>query len=238
LTVATRSHRGAFVQEERAGALACGAGAEVESFLESVVPCSACVFGSQGRFLDDASLLEKPWEISVSSSVRKREFVAGRIAASMALEKLGFSPSFLPRGERGEPIWPRGVTGSISHTGDLCLCLVALTEGCESVGVDIERVERVDPGLARRVMTCAERGELEGLKGESLVKRVASVFSAKEAYYKLQYPLTGRFVGFCEVEVSFCAGGEFWVVPLVEGLPRARGAHLLVDGVVVSVVWK
>jgi len=208
----------------------------VESLLQSLVPQSACVLQPVSRLQGALLPVERKDAGSMGTS-RLRHFVAGRTAARIALERLGFPKVPVPRGEDGEPLWPAGVCGSISHSRDLCLCLVASSEGVLSVGVDIEEVDRVRPELARRVMTPAERSEWEGLETHQGMVRLALVFSAKEAYFKFQYPITGRFLGFGDAEVHLDPNGGLQVVPLQSG-PSASGVGMVVQGLVVAVLWE
>ena len=46
---------------------------------------------------------------------RRREFCTVRHCARQALRQLGLPPAPVLRGERGEPRWPAGVVGSMTH---------------------------------------------------------------------------------------------------------------------------
>ena len=46
---------------------------------------------------------------------RRREFRTVRHCARQALRQLGLPPAPVLRGERGEPRWPAGVVGSMTH---------------------------------------------------------------------------------------------------------------------------
>ncbi|PZS40918.1 MAG: 4'-phosphopantetheinyl transferase, partial [Pseudonocardiales bacterium] len=46
---------------------------------------------------------------------RRREFRTVRHCARQALRQLGLPPAPVLRGERGEPKWPAGVVGSMTH---------------------------------------------------------------------------------------------------------------------------
>jgi 4'-phosphopantetheinyl transferase EntD len=47
---------------------------------------------------------------------RQHDFAAGRWCAHRTLAALGADVDVIARGRRGEPLWPGGFTGSISHT--------------------------------------------------------------------------------------------------------------------------
>ena len=135
---------------------------------------------------------------------RREEFAAGRLLARRALEKLGFAPSPLLPAEDRSPIWPEGIAGTITHTRNFCAVAVAPQSKSLCLGLDIEDGSPLKDELAERICTPrelewiaantstdAERGRLGKL-----------VFSAKEAFYKCQYPLTKRFLEFEEVELD------------------------------------
>jgi 4'-phosphopantetheinyl transferase EntD len=46
---------------------------------------------------------------------RREEFSAGRCAGRAALACLGVPPVAILQGRRGEPLWPSGFVGSITH---------------------------------------------------------------------------------------------------------------------------
>ena len=65
---------------------------------------------------------------SVSRAVRKRrlEFDTVRHCARQALGELGYSPAPLLKGEWGEPQWPKGIVGSMTHCQGYRAAAVAL----------------------------------------------------------------------------------------------------------------
>lgn len=125
---------------------------------------------------------------------RIADFTAGRSAARDAFGELGLFNVVLPRGKRGPPIWPEGYTGSISHANGWALAVCAPLTACATLGIDIEALT-TDLDLAM-IATQAERAqEIDHL--------AARIFSAKEAVYKAQFPLTGRMLDFPDVEITF-----------------------------------
>jgi 4'-phosphopantetheinyl transferase EntD len=138
---------------------------------------------------------------------RKREYRAGRHCARRALQSLGFAGAPILRRADRTPIWPSGSVGSIAHTGKgdsaVALAAVARAEHRRSLGIDIEQSTALNPDLYSRVLTAREQSYLE--KQELfLAGTLAKLsFSAKEAYYKCQYPLTGQFLDFTDVELHW-----------------------------------
>jgi len=135
---------------------------------------------------------------------RREEFAAGRLLARRALGKLGVAPGPLLPADDRSPIWPEGIAGTISHTRNFCAVAVAPHDRSRCLGLDIEDGSPLKAELAERI--CTPR-ELEWLAANTSTDeergRLAKlVFSAKEAFYKCQYPLTKRFLEFEDVELD------------------------------------
>jgi 4'-phosphopantetheinyl transferase EntD len=78
---------------------------------------------------------------------RRFFFGLGRAAARDALAEVGIAPVAIGSGPGGEPLWPTGIVGAISHTGDLAIAIVGRAADYAGLGVD---VERLTPGLSAR----------------------------------------------------------------------------------------
>lgn len=129
---------------------------------------------------------------------RIRDFATGRHCARMALRGLGLSEAVpIPVGEGREPCWPEGVTGSVSHADGLAGSLVAWSRDYRSIGLDIERQGAVEEAILPLILT---PHELEWVGGDTAM--ATNIFSLKEAFYKMQYPLTRQFLDFREVETD------------------------------------
>jgi 4'-phosphopantetheinyl transferase EntD len=138
--------------------------------------------------------------ISGAFEKRRREFAAGRVCARRALERLGIREYPLLADAEGIPLWPSGVTGSISHAPDFCGTVVARKNAWRSVGFDVEQIARVHPSLWPRLFTPGERSWLEQRERDRN-EMAAVLFSAKEAFFKCWYPVTRLRVDFHDVEV-------------------------------------
>ena len=137
----------------------------------------------------------------VSGAARKRisEFTAGRTLARHAMSRLGLDAAPLLADGNGCPEWPRGITGSISHSGSACLAAVCSTEVVESLGVDIETSfpqNNVYPYI------CTPNELLQISCIDQPAERVQLIFSAKESFFKCYYQTYGRFIGFEAAEVT------------------------------------
>jgi enterobactin synthetase component D / holo-[acyl-carrier protein] synthase len=59
---------------------------------------------------------------------RQAEFTAGRACARTALARLGLPATPVLTGRAGEPRWPAGVTGSVTHCAGYRACAVAFPD--------------------------------------------------------------------------------------------------------------
>lgn len=137
--------------------------------------------------------------ISAFSDFRLRRFLAGRYCASKALEAAGSAQRSVGRDPRsGAPLFPEGYCGSISHTQDHA-CAIAVASGrWAGVGLDIELESERPP--EQLVLSVREREEALAAPQREFSTLLA--FSAKESFYKAQWPLSQTFVDFTEVELE------------------------------------
>jgi 4'-phosphopantetheinyl transferase EntD len=135
---------------------------------------------------------------------RRREFRAGRHCAHAALQKLGIENRTVRRGERGEPLWPAGVCGSISHAGERCVAIAAHRRDYLSIAVDIERDRLIKDDTLERISHESERLQLARAPEKfSSINVRALLFSIKECVHKVYYPLNRHTLDFDDVEVAF-----------------------------------
>ncbi|MES9992117.1 MAG: 4'-phosphopantetheinyl transferase superfamily protein [Candidatus Thiodiazotropha sp.] len=144
--------------------------------------------------------------IEGSVAKRQREFRAGRNAAHAALKQLNAPSGPLLRDENRQPVWPRGYLGSISHCEDSCVAACVSAEDLPSLGIDVEPLKPLSPGVARYIDTDQERVFME--RHPELPRRL--IFSAKESLYKCYHPLIKRFFGFHSVSLDIdTSNGRF-----------------------------
>ena len=176
--------------------------------------------------------------IEGAAQTRVEQFTAGRVCSRLALARLGVAATTpIERGEDRAPIWPRGFTGSITHTDTWCAAAVARLGELRSLGIDLESATPLKEALWRRVCTPEEREWLRELPDPGRMGKV--LFSAKEAVYKCQYPLTSQFLGFHAVQVEV-GDGSFHAVfrqEVGEFKPghEMSGRYLVEDGFVATV---
>jgi 4'-phosphopantetheinyl transferase EntD len=125
--------------------------------IERLVPASVVAAASTRGELQ--TVLSAAEEAAVGRAVetRRREFTTARACARLALLRLGIDPVAIPAGGRGEPVWPLGVVGSITHCRGYRACAVARADEVVGVGVDAEVHEPLPPGVLEHVAFGRER---------------------------------------------------------------------------------
>ncbi|MCK6785867.1 enterobactin synthase subunit EntD [Enterobacter roggenkampii] len=142
----------------------------------------------------DADLLWLPHHAELSNAGRKRkaEHLAGRIAAAHALPDYtvpGIGPS-------GEPLWPEGVSGSITHSGAQAMAVVVRHQDalvgidCEAILPDREARDIQDGIVDAQEAMCLTRS------GYPFALALTLAFSAKESLFKALFPQVKTYMGF------------------------------------------
>jgi 4'-phosphopantetheinyl transferase EntD len=158
----------------------------------------------------EASRLMPEEARSVERAVPKRiqEFAAGRQCARRALAELGYVDVPIPVAPDRQPLWPPGVVGSITHTAGLGAAVVAEGACLAALGVDTELSGAVKPELWQTICVADESAWINALAPGERAAAVTLLFSAKEAFYKCQYPLMGERLGFSDLCVTVLAWGQ------------------------------
>jgi 4'-phosphopantetheinyl transferase EntD len=166
--------------------------------------------------------------------VREREFCLGRALAREALKRFGIPDHPLIPADTREPQWPTGIVGSISHCEDICAVAVAHEHQFPGLGIDLERVGRIDGGIASTICTPDE------LKEGNDPRRMSVLFSAKESIFKAVFPSTRHFLDFSDVSVVI-ADDRFSARPARPGLPTQiealHGRFHIGQFLVVTAAW-
>ncbi|MFD6392910.1 4'-phosphopantetheinyl transferase Npt [Nocardia sp. NPDC060259] len=175
--------------------------------------------------------------IAKSVEKRRRDFIGARHCARLALEQLGEPPVAIGKGERGMPLFPRGVVGSLTHCDGYRAAAMAHALRFRSVGIDAEPHGALPDGVLESVSLPAERDWLAGAPSAGLhLDRL--LFCAKEATYKAWFPLTLRWLGFEDAHITFeidsrtadSGSGTFHTKLLVPGMTNDGGAPLTAFG--------
>jgi 4'-phosphopantetheinyl transferase EntD len=127
---------------------------------------------------------------------RLAEFSAGRSAARAAMHALGQAPVAVPIAKTRAPIWPQGMTGSISHCAGACFAIAGKSYEYQGLGLDLEPNLPLPMDLWPTILRVEELQEMAHLCHEQAAYRALQIFTAKEAAYKAQYPITGQLFDF------------------------------------------
>lgn len=164
--------------------------------IEEILPaCAVAVEAWQ----DCVAQLSSQEEALIARAVQKRrnEFTTARVCAHTALQRLGRPVSSILTGERGEPLWPPGVVGSITHCDGYRACAVGNASEIPTLGIDAEPNSALPEGLLGDIARPEERPTLARLEAEfSHIHWDRLLFSAKESVYKAWFPLAKRWLGF------------------------------------------
>ncbi len=139
--------------------------------------------------------------IAKSVAKRRNEFITVRHCARIALEELGVPPVPILKGDKGEPLWPDGVVGSLTHCTGYRGAVVGRGTAVRSVGIDAEPHDVLPQGVLDAIALKEESHEIAALPGGLHWDRI--LFCAKEATYKAWFPLTKRWLGFEDAHIVF-----------------------------------
>jgi len=157
--------------------------------------------------------------IATADPARRSEFASGRAVARAALRSLDVPACPVPPGRAGEPRWPDGVVGSITHCTGYRACAVALARDVAALGIDAEPCLPLAGGLLEAMAGEAERALLAELRAaDPGMPWDRVLFCAKESVYKAWYPYTGQRPALRSVTIQISAAGTF-----AAALPRALG---------------
>ncbi|GAB3469824.1 4'-phosphopantetheinyl transferase family protein [Azotobacter salinestris] len=162
---------------------------------------------------------------------RQAEYLAGRLCARQALQRLTGTPDVPAIGEDRAPQWPAGVVGSITHGAGWAAALVGQADAWRGLGLDTELL--LPTGRARRlvgqILTPAELGRLPDTP-EAQAWLTSLTFSLKESLFKALYPLVRRRFYFEHAELLDWTPAGTARLRLLEGLGPDWPAGSLLEG--------
>ncbi|MGX0878821.1 4'-phosphopantetheinyl transferase EntD [Roseovarius sp. MBR-154] len=179
---------------------------------------------------------EEAEAMSRAIPARQMEFAAGRRAARAAMAALGLPPAPIPQGVDRAPLWPDGLTGTISHGAGACVALVARRSDIAGLGLDLEPATPLPEALTDTVCTPQERAR----HISPLAARL--IFCAKEATYKAQYTQSGCLLEFHDLAVTLAPDATRFTATLTRHCPPFRqgtafsGDLAIADRIIVAVV--
>lgn len=218
--------------------------------IEEILPPQVVAVDTRGERLEVELFPEERAALGDAVEKRRREFITARACAREALARLGLPATPIAAGERGEPLWPGGVVGSITHCAGYRGCAVASAGELVGVGIDAEPNAPLPENVLGEVAAPQERAMLARLAvGEPAIHWDRLLFCAKEAIYKVWFPLARRWLGFEDALLTLdgpTAGGRAGSFqarllvpgPLVGGRPLAAmaGRWLVRDGLIMTAI--
>ncbi|MDD2057879.1 4'-phosphopantetheinyl transferase superfamily protein [Pseudomonas sp. GD03860] len=162
----------------------------------------SCAFDPDLLASDDFARAGIEQSASLQRSVAKRqaEYLAGRVCARAALQQLD-GRVFVPgTHEDRSPIWPTGISGSITHGKGWAAAVVAHHADCRGLGLDQESLlsDARAARLSREILTEAE---LQRMDSQQAGLVVTLTFSLKESLFKALYPIVLQRFYFEHAEV-------------------------------------
>jgi 4'-phosphopantetheinyl transferase EntD len=173
--------------------------------------------------------------VANAAEKRRREFACGRHFVRSCLRSLGRPDEPLPVRPDRSPRWPDGLVGSITHTDTYCAAAVARADDIASIGIDVEDLSRFEPALLPYVSSPGDiTRNFLGTSGVDC-SLGATLFSAKETFYKCLVGLAQAEFDYGDVGIEFIDGSDVFYGRLlrpVGHLSVARGfiGHYVVVG--------
>jgi 4'-phosphopantetheinyl transferase EntD len=172
--------------------------------MAGIVPTGTRCYEQVG--IPGGSLLPREAELLSARTVSKRreEFAAGRTCARNALDLLGVPQMPILRGKQNEPLWPKGVVGSITHCKGYCAAAVTFLNLCGAIGIDAEPNESLPSDVLGLIARQREQEWILNANNDEICwDRL--LFCIKESIYKVWYPLERRWLDFDQAEVEIQA---------------------------------
>jgi 4'-phosphopantetheinyl transferase EntD len=164
---------------------------------------------------------------------RVREFAAGRLCARRALAEFGIVDFPIKVADDRQPVWPASMVGSITHTAGFCGAVAAERRSLGALGLDSEVVGAVNLEIWPMICVPVETAWLDSLPESQRAAAITLIFSAKEAFYKCQYPVVRESLSFHDVTVApmeWGAAGGVFEIHATRGIAIAKRTALPLRG--------
>lgn len=162
----------------------------LRGFLPEGVKCGVCHIPDEVDF----EYIAEEGSMRSAGDYRKREFIAGRGCARVALRQLDFPEGPILSDADGIPVWPEGAVASISHSCDYCAAIAGHKTSFRALGLDFEKTNRLSVSAIERAVHPHEQ-----IYVQSNQRKASLLFSAKEAFFKMQYPIWQTSANFHDI---------------------------------------
>jgi 4'-phosphopantetheinyl transferase EntD len=212
--------------------------------IEKLMPAGVACRDTFSDAPESTMFPEEAERVAKAVDKRRREFATVRHCARQAFAELGIPPAPLLNGERGAPLWPEGVVGSMTHCAGYRAAVVAHSVDIHTLGIDAEPHGPLPEGVLGVISRAEEKVHLAALKAAgSEVHWDRMLFCAKETVYKAWYPLTHKWLGFEEASITLDPDGTFVAKLMVPGpvvageqLDGFSGRWIVGDGLVITAI--
>ncbi|MBF4618535.1 4'-phosphopantetheinyl transferase superfamily protein [Clavibacter sp. VKM Ac-2873] len=218
--------------------------------LDAILPAGAVLAEERGPAREHPMHPTEASAVARAVPSRRREFAATRACARTALAALqvlageaaadapGSPLVAIPKGRGGDPVWPRGVIGSLTHCAGYRAAVVAGRDALRTIGIDAEPHAPL-PAEARDVVGWADELAPHPPLGTD-VHADCVLFSAKESVGKAHYARYREWLGFADLHVTLHPGGAFTARRRAPGpvpFPAYRGSWRVAEGLVLTCAW-
>ncbi len=201
---------------------------------------SIAVAVTDPRSAHNRALPQESGPMARMASIRQKAYTAGRSAAHSAMRELGHPVAPVLMAPDRAPVWPRGLTGSISHSQTCCIAAIGHMDRVAALGVDVEEDSDLDHDLLSTVCTVDERAWLSVLPQAQAGVMAKLIFSAKECAYKCQYSRSKTLFGFDTLCVTPAPVSGRFEATFLSDIPhfpvgtRLSGRFAIEDGLIIT----
>lgn len=194
-----------------------------------------------GKHIYDTSVLRKREFDAIKGSVLKRckEYSTCRYFIHQAFENFGIKDIAIPKSKDGNPLWPNGFTGSISHCDHLGVVIVLKSDGSTFAGIDIECNKSIPKTVIELILN---KKEIKKCKELYLVNPNINwqtlIFSVKETAYKYWHNKVKYKLKASECEVTLIPEESLFHVKtlVLSNIHEIIGEYFLVDNHFITLV--
>lgn len=215
---------------------------QIESMVRGMFDCPVAVAATSLSQIAPAVFPVEAATLRGAVPGRRNEFALGRSMARKAMRTLGLGACAIPVAPDRAPIWPDGLSGSISHGGGVCVSVVSVDPAVSGLGIDVDSTAPLPADLWKIVCDSTEQDWLTHQPLVAQGRLAKLIFCAKEAAYKSQYPVSKRLFGFEGFHISvdlqagrFTARFTECVSPFRRG-ETLQGRFHVVDSVIICAV--
>ena len=174
----------------------------MSSAFEWLLPSNAVVVEAAPSMWNADLAADEERCIRYATSKRRREFTAGRTCARAALHRLGISNHSIPVDHINAPIFPKGISGTITHTASYCAAAVIRKIETAAIGIDAEVNDQIPREMRHLIVASDEENAIFRDSENAPFDPIKIAFSAKEAFYKAFYQQAEQFLEWRDVLIS------------------------------------